>query len=118
MTQNLMSGSGNCNLALQLAILTRYIVLCCKDDPNFNIREWKLQSSIATSNFDPIYSIAPAKIIRNMTSASGNWDIALQPAILYLAIYDLLGISQNILQSCLQDCSGGCKMLIMFLSTS
>jgi hypothetical protein len=26
-------------------------------------------------------------------SASGNWDITLQPAILYLSIYDLLVIS-------------------------
>jgi len=34
---------------------------------------------------------------QNLTSAIGNWDIALKPAILYLAIYDLLVISTKYL---------------------
>ncbi len=34
---------------------------------------------------------------QNLTSASGNWDSALQPAILYLPIYDLIVISTKYL---------------------
>jgi len=42
MTQILMSGSGNCDIALQLVILTQCIVMRRKDDPKFNACEWKL----------------------------------------------------------------------------
>ena len=34
---------------------------------------------------------------QNLTSAIGNWDILLKPAILYLVIYDLLVISTKYL---------------------
>ncbi len=48
---------------------------------------------IECSNCDTKHSIAPAKTNQNLTFASGNWDITLQPEILYLVIYDLLVIS-------------------------
>jgi len=51
----------------------------------------------ASRDFDPKHSIAPAKMTQNLTYASGNLDIALKPAILYFAIYDLLVISTKYL---------------------
>jgi len=51
----------------------------------------------ASRDFDPKHSISPAKMTQNLTYASGNLDIALKPAILYLAIYDLLVISTKYL---------------------
>ncbi len=51
----------------------------------------------ASRDFDPKHSIAPAKMTQNLMYASGNLDIALKPAILYLAIYDLLVISTKYL---------------------
>ncbi len=85
-------------LALQLAILTRYLVQRRKVDPKYNIWEWKILIFCnASRDFDPKHSIAPAKMTKNLTYVSGNLDIALKPAILYLAIYDLLVISTKYL---------------------
>jgi len=50
------SGSGNIDIALQVAILTQNIVLHCEDDPKYEVWEWKLQYLITSSDFDPKYS--------------------------------------------------------------